>query len=120
MTTITILPENPETATPSYRALAGDRETSGKTVGEALDAMTRELENPDAVTLVVLQQYKPDPFFSAQQQERLAELMARWRTCRAAGTTLPAEEQSELNALVEAETRAATARAAALANGLYP
>jgi hypothetical protein len=57
---------------------------------------------------------KPDDLFTAAQQQRLAELMALWRTARDAGTTLPAQEQAELDALVEAELRAACARSAAL------
>ena len=44
--------------------------------------------------------------------------MARWRTARDQGTTLPIAEQSELETLIDAELRASAARAAALANAL--
>jgi hypothetical protein len=54
----------------------------------------------------------PDRFFTEDQQRRLRELMTRWRAARDAQASLPADEQEELNALVEAELRAATARAA--------
>jgi len=54
-------------------------------------------------------------FFTADQQRRLAKLMKRWRAARDSGETLPADEQSELEALIEAELRAAGDRAAALA-----
>ncbi len=122
MTTITILPENPGSRISSYRAIAGNKESSGKTAGEALDALTEQLPEADAVTLVVLQhlQLQPDKFFTAQQQGRLGELMSHWRQARDSGVALSAEEQAELNALVEAETRAANARAAALIHGLHP
>lgn len=55
-----------------------------------------------------------DEFFSEAEIARLAELMARWRTARDAGEALPAEEQSELDALIAAELVAATARSAAI------
>ena len=57
---------------------------------------------------------RPDELFTAAQQERMAELLARWRAARDAGTPLPPEEQAELDALVEAERRAACDRSAAL------
>ena len=38
--------------------------------------------------------------------------MARWRAARDTGTTLPAEEQAELDTLVEAEVQAAIERTA--------
>ena len=57
---------------------------------------------------------QPDRFFTAEQLERLSELMLRWRQARDAGTTLPPAKQAELEALVEAEVRAAADRAEAL------
>ncbi|MBP3956074.1 hypothetical protein J8F10_12350 [Gemmata sp. G18] len=53
-------------------------------------------------------------FFSAGQIERLTELMARRRSARDHGAAFSAEEQTELNALIEAELVAATARSAKL------
>jgi hypothetical protein len=44
--------------------------------------------------------------------------MERWRAARDRGATLPADEQSELEALVETELRAAADRTAALADEL--
>jgi hypothetical protein len=119
MTTITIIPEG-GSAAGSYRAIAGSKESSGKTAGEALDAITSQLGQADAVTLVVLHNLRPDQFFTAEQQRRLAELMARWRQARDTEGALPAQDQAELESLVEAETRATAARAAALQRGLNP
>jgi hypothetical protein len=51
-----------------------------------------------------------DWFFSAEQQQRLSDLMNLWRTARDEGQTLPPEQQAELDSLVEAELKAATAR----------
>ena len=53
-------------------------------------------------------------FFTAQQQRRLGTLMAHWRAARDAGDSLPPAEQTELDALVEAEVRASGQRAAAV------
>jgi hypothetical protein len=120
MTTIAIIPEDPGSPPASYRAIAGKAQASGKTAGEALDALTAQLPDSEAGTLVVVQHRRPDAFFTAAQQQRLEDLMGRWRAARDRGTALPAEEQAELHALVEAELRAAGARAAALARGLVP
>ena len=86
----------------------------GATAGQALDALTAKLGGPAETTLVVVQPMRPDALFTAAQQQRLAALMARWRTARDAGTPLPLEEQAELNGLVEAELRAAVDRSATL------
>jgi hypothetical protein len=55
-----------------------------------------------------------DWFFSAEQQQRLSDLISLWRTARDEGQTLPPEQQTERDNLVEAELKAATARTAAL------
>ena len=59
-----------------------------------------------------------DWFFSAEQQQRLSDLMNLWRTARDEGHTLPQDQQAELDRLVEAELKAATARTAALVQQL--
>ena|SRR2546423_12979770 len=101
MTTITILPEKAD----SYRALAGDKESTGHTAGEALDALTSQLAEDESGTLIIVQNHKVDEFFSAAQQERLTELMQ----LRQAQTLSPEEEQ-ELKSLVETELDGARRR----------
>jgi hypothetical protein len=120
MTTIAILPENPGSPETSYRALAGNLESVGRTAGEALDGLMAQLDEQTAGTLTVVQQLRPDRFFTADQQKRLGELMVSWRRARDEGRTLAYEEQAELERLVEAEVKASTARAAALLAGLQP
>jgi hypothetical protein len=120
MTTITIVPELPGSPTTQYRAVAGQLQSVGKTAGQALDALARQLGEAENGTLVVVQHSRPDQFFSAEQRRRLEDLMARWRAARDAQTSLPAEERAELETLVEAEVRAAGHRAAALVQGLQP
>jgi hypothetical protein len=109
MTTITILPEK----TDSYRAVAGDKESTGRTAGEALDALTSQLEDEETGTLIIVQKQKADEFFNAAQQERLAALMLLHQ----AGN-LSTEEESELESLIQAELDGARQRAEALLNKL--
>jgi len=120
MTTITIVPDDPQATTPQFRAVAGELQSVGATVGQALDALTAQLGGPTGMTLVVMHPVGPDALFTASQQQRLADLMARWRAARDAGAALPAPEQAELDVLVEAELRAAAARSAALTGPLIP
>jgi hypothetical protein len=114
MTKIAILPEPGESGEMAYRAIAGPLQSLGVTAGQALDALAASLPEQDAATLIVVQHHRPDRFFTARQQARLRELMAAWRAARDAGSALPPSAQSELDALAEAEVRAASERAAAL------
>jgi hypothetical protein len=120
MTTIAIIPQNGDGTDKSYRAVAGAVQSEGGTVGEALDALTSKLGEPEGTTLVIVQRGRPDPYFSMAQQQRLEELMARWRQARDGKTSITQEEQAELDGLVDAELRAAKDRAAAMVNGLAP
>jgi hypothetical protein len=118
MTKVSIVPIPTEQGELSYHAIASEKHAQGKTAGEALDALTAQLSADEASTLVIVQSLRPDRFFNVAQQQRLATLMVRWRTARDQGATLPVEEQTELEALVEAELRASAARTAALADAL--
>ncbi|MBD2460353.1 hypothetical protein H6G89_04785 [Oscillatoria sp. FACHB-1407] len=114
MTTVAILPISDVNGERAYRAIAGDKFSVGKTAGQALDALTAQLDEIEFSALLVIQSFRPDPFFSAEQQERLSELMNLWRLARDQGQELPSEQQAELNDLVEMELRAATARTSVL------
>lgn len=118
MTRVAILPIATEQGGVAYRAVAGARQSEGKTAGAALDGLAAQLSDAEASTLVIVQSGRPDAFFDAAAQQRLAQLMAHWRGARDQGSALPADEQAELTALVDAEVRAAAARAAALADDL--
>lgn len=114
MTTVAILPISDANGEKSYRAIAGDKHSVGKTAGQALDALTAQFDELEFSALLVIQSFHPDSFFSAEQQERLSELMELWRLARDQGLELSPEQQAELDNLVELELRAATARTAAL------
>lgn len=111
MTAITILPEKLGAVETIYRALAGTRESVGRSAGEALDALTAQLGDDETGMVVIIQSLRPDAFFTAAQQHRLEELMTRWRTARDSGDSLGEQEQAELQSLVEAELDAARRRA---------
>ncbi|MCI0488381.1 MAG: hypothetical protein L0229_17465 [Blastocatellia bacterium] len=111
MTTITILSESITPNQTAYAEVAGEKESVGRTAGEALDALTKQLSDDESGTLVIVQHLRPDSFFTTEQQQRLAELMSRWRAARDSNGQLPPDEQTELEALIEAETEAARIRA---------
>lgn len=67
MTTITILPNNPSDVERNYRAVAGNKESVGKTVGQALDALVEQLNEDESGTLVIVQRLRPDSIFTAAQ-----------------------------------------------------
>jgi hypothetical protein len=114
MTTVTILPISDPSGEKLYRAVAGNKCSVGKTAGQALDALTNQLGEPEFSALLMIQSFRPDRFFSAEQQKRLSDLMSLWRTARDNGEKLAPEIQAELDSLTEAELRAATARTDAL------
>ncbi len=111
MTTITIVPER----TDNYRAITGDKESTGRTAGEALDALASQLTEDESGTLVIVQNHKADRFFNTTQQARLIELMQQ-REC---GKLSP-EEEGELESLIEAELDGARERTETLLRQLNP
>jgi hypothetical protein len=110
MTTITILPEEK-----NFRAVAGKKESVGRTAGEALDALTAQLDEEERGTLVIIQNRRSDKFFNASQQKRLTSLMEKRKA-----QTLSAAEENELENLVEAELTGARQRAEELLHELKP
>jgi hypothetical protein len=117
MTKVTIVADDSNSSRTTFRAMAREKESIGPTPGAALDALTEQLGD-DAGTLVVVQRFQPDVFFSAGQQRRLEELMTKWRAARDAKTHLAPDEQTELEALVDAELDGATQRTAAIVREL--
>jgi hypothetical protein len=118
MTRVAILPVPTESGDLLYQAVSGVKHSQGNTAGEALDALTVQLPEDEAGTLVIVQNLRPDPLFGASQQERLATLMARWREARDKGVTMSPDDLAELGALVDAELRASSRRAGMLADEL--
>lgn len=114
MTSVAIVPVPNREGTTEYRAVAGQRQSVGRTAGEALDALTPMLPADESGTLLVVQHFRPDALFSAAQQQRLKELMSRWRIARDTGSTWSDTDQAELDDLISAELQAATRRSSQL------
>lgn len=110
MTTITILPDEK-----NFRAVAGKKESVGRTVGEAIDKLNAQLNEDESGTLLVIQQRRADKFFGEAEQKRLAGLMSKKEN-----ETISFEEKSELEKLVESELNGARRRAEELIGGLKP
>lgn len=102
----------------AFRAVTVGKQATGRTAGEAIDALASQLTADESDTLIVVRSMCPDQFFTATQRKRLEQLMASWRSARDAGESLPREEQSELEMLIEAEVRAAADRAMTLGREL--
>ena len=116
MTTVVVLPNKQNGK--SFRAVSGEKESFGKTVGEAIDALTEQLELTERNAVVYIQDLQPDEFFTEAQQKRLAELMGKWRAARDYGKAFSDEEQAELEKLIEAELEGSGKRAKKLADAL--
>ena len=103
MSAISIHREPAQPNGPRFRAIAGDRQAVGKTIGEALDALTAEWGEEVHKTAVFIQKFGPDAFFTAAQHDRMQELLAH----RAA---LTPSERAELEELIFKEMEATVAR----------
>ena len=103
MTAIFVRPDDRLAENPCYRANAGGKQSVGNTIGEE-----------ESTSLIIVQSLRPDRFFTAAQQQRLGELMTKWRTARDSGARLPTDEQAELEQLVNAELEGAGLRAESL------
>lgn len=66
--TVAIVPISTASGEKSYRAIAGDKWSVGKTTGQALDALTDQLGETEFSALLVIQSFRPDPLFNAEQQ----------------------------------------------------
>jgi hypothetical protein len=86
-----------------YQASLGTQSSTHRTVGKALDDLTTKMENQEINGFLFLQVNEPDQFFTAPQQERLAELKSLWQVARDQGNTLPIEQQTELDDLMVLE-----------------
>jgi hypothetical protein len=97
MTRGAILPELGEGGSVRYRAISGERQFVGNTAREALDALSAQLPLDKKGALVVVQNLQADEYFTKEKCFRLEVLMARWRSARDDGLSLPASEQAELD-----------------------
>lgn len=97
-----------------YRAVHRDHQAAGPTPGAALDALEAMLSDDEGL-VVILQKFKPDRYFSVEEQNRLVELIQQTQAAHDAGKALPAAEMAELEQLIEKELLATARRA----EGIY-
>lgn len=103
MTSIAIRTDQQETSERRFRAIAGDRQSVGRTMGEALDALTAEWGDSIQETVVLIQRFEPDQYFTQTQYDRMQMLLDR-------RSVLTPEERTELEALIDAEVGATVTR----------
>lgn len=118
MTKVTIVAEDVDLPGPRFRASADHKESVGNTPGAALDALTAQLDPAETATIIVVQKFQGDQFFTEVQQLRMEELLAKWRAARDSGKALAPADQAELEALVDAELDGSARRASAIASEL--
>jgi hypothetical protein len=118
MATITILPEGDADNLTVFSAVSGGYQATGRTVGEALNKLITQLGTSESSTTVIVQQFQPDRLFTSTQRDQVSDLMARWRAAREARTTLPPQEQAELERLVDEELQGTTERSAQILRDL--
>lgn len=92
-----------------FSAFTSTLRGSGRTVGEALDALTTQHLERDSTTAIV-QLFHPDRFFPAAKREELSSLMDDWRRLRSINKVLPSSKQQKLETLVDEELQAAGER----------
>ena len=114
MTTVAIVPETTRRGAIRYRAISRLAQSTGASAGAALDALTRQLPDGDAGTLVVVQHMRPDDHFPEVSRRRLAELMTLSHAAADSGHALSPDASAELGVLVDEELDAVIARSAAL------
>jgi len=107
MPAIAIRRENRDAGEPCFRAVAGNRESFGRTRGEALDALMADWGDDIEETAVLIQRFGPDAYLTQAQYDRMQELLAR-------RSTLSTEERAELESLIDVELDATVARTKSL------
>jgi hypothetical protein len=72
-------------------------------MGEALDTLMAEWGDSAPETVVLIQRFQPDQYFTQAQYDRMQALLVH-------RSTLTPEERTELEALIDAEVDATVAR----------
>lgn len=86
-----------------FRAVAGKRQSTGQTAGEALDALLAQENGNVESSVILIQRFVPDAYFTEVQYERMQELLARRES-------LTEAEGMDLDTLIDAELEATIQR----------
>jgi hypothetical protein len=109
MTTALLLPETTSDGETVFWAVVGNRQFSGRTLGEALDAMLKQIPKEEQ-TSILLRQVGSDAFFAEEKRLRLQFLMEKWRSHRDEQGNWSEAEQAELQTLTKEELLATAKR----------
>ena len=110
MTKVAVYREPSDSESLPYRAVAGGSQAKGRTAGEALDALTSQLNVEESDNNRDCPKHSPDRFFNSEQRRRLEELVSLRRDALGRNSALSNEEQVELERLVDAEVQARSRR----------
>ncbi len=99
--------EEQDSETPRFRAVSGNRQSVGRTAGEALDALLANEGADVESSTILIQRFVPDTYVTQAQYDRMQELIA-------GRGALTDQEDAELDALIDAELEATIARTDAL------
>ena len=113
MPSISLRREDEKSGQPRFRATAWDRQSVGRTVGEALDALVATWADDDTTSAVLIQRFRPDDHFTASQHDRQRDLLNR-------SATLTTDERAELEGLIDLELDATISRTNCLIRRLEP
>ncbi len=116
MTAVAILTEETgKGKKPRFRAIAksGLTQSTGKTAGEALDALTSQLIPDERGTIVIVQEMQGDKYFNEDQIDRMRLLLDRLNS---RPESLSADELAELQSLVAAEFQGSARRTSDIAD----
>ncbi len=103
MTAVTIHQKANETNLPRFLAVAGSHQSAGYTPGEALDSLLTQEGTTIDSSLIFIQRYAPDLYFTQAQHDRMKELLER-------RLSLTPVENEELDTLIDAELDATVTR----------
>lgn len=120
MTTVTIAHEPANGMESRFRASSLGREAVGRTAGQALDALTADLDLTANGSTVIIIDARADEFFTADQQRRMMELKLRHRAALDGGPPMPPAELAELQDLALTETEGAGLRTEAILRRIRP
>ena len=120
MTTVTIAAEPAAAQDIIFRAFAFGREATGATPGQALDALTADLDLTANGSTVFILDARAVEFFTAEQQRRLLELKVRHRAALDSGMPMPPGQLAELRELAESTTEASGRRVEAILHRARP
>ena len=101
-----------------FAARAEGQSGYGETVGDALNELDTRIGPPNEMRVIIVQCFVPDEFFTADDQNRLRELMTARKTALAAGRELPEDQWSELQALIDKELEGTGRRASAVGEAI--